>query len=280
MEYFPEIIGYFYKMSFRYTLLLCCALLLPNSHLHSQSADTVFQLSAVVYDDLYIPVFATHVININTQQGDVTDTLGIFRLAVHPSDTLMIRNIAFRDTLVSVEEVQQNLHIVIKRRHYQLEEARIFEWGATYEDFREAFIDMPVQQSLGASLGLPQQDPEKVPMEMDEKAVKSAGLLFTSPISFFYQNFNKHAKSARKAYWLKKNQTKQDQFETIVSPENISEITGLSGAKLDEFMRFLSRRMVCDLNCTELAIYSEIHGLWNVFQDLEDRGMLEGEGGD
>lgn len=277
MGFFPEIIGYFYNMSFRFTLLLFCFLLTMQSHLHAQSADTVFQISAVVYDDLYIPVPATHVININTHQGDVSDSLGIFRLPVHPSDTLLIRNIAFRDTLVSVAQIQQNLQIRLERRLYQLEEAKIFEWGATYEDFREAFIDMPVQQTLGASLGLPQQDPEKVPMEMDEKAVKSAGLLFTSPVSFFYQNFNKHAKSARKVYWLNKNQSKQDQFEAIIGPENISEITGLSGAKLDEFMRFLSRRMVCDLNCTELAIYSEIHGLWKVFQDLSDRGMLEEE---
>lgn len=275
MGFFPEIIGYFYNMSFRYILLLFCFLLAMQSNLQAQSADSVFQISAVVYDDMYIPVPATHVININTHQGDVSDSLGIFRLLVHPSDTLLIRNIAFRDTLVSVAEIQQKLQIRIERRLYQLEEAKIFEWGATYDDFREAFIDMPVQQTLGASLGLPQQDPEKVPMEMDEKAVKSAGLLFTSPVSFFYQNFNKHAKSARKVYWLNKNQSKQDQFEAITGPENISEITGLSGAKLDEFMRFLSRRMVCDLNCTELEIYSEIHSLWKVFQDLSDRGMLK-----
>jgi len=275
MGFFTEIIGYFYNMSFRCILLLFCFLLPIQSHIHAQPADTLFLISAVVYDDLYIPVPATHVININSHQGDVTDSLGMFSLAVHSSDTLLIRNIAFRDTLVSVAEMRQNLQIRIKRRLYQLEEAKIFEWGATYDDFREAFIDMPVQQTLGASLGLPQQDPEKVPMEMDEKAVKSAGLLFTSPVSFFYQNFNKHAKTARKVYWLKKNQSKQDQFETIIGPENVSEITGLSGAKLDEFMHFLSRRMVCDLNCTELAIYSEIHSLWKVFQDLSDRGMLE-----
>jgi len=275
MGHFPEIIGYFYNMSPRCILLLFCFLLPVKQHLHAQTADTVFLLSAIVYDDMYIPVPATHVININTHQGDVTDSLGIFRQAVHLSDTLLIRNIAFRDTLIPVAELQKILHIVIKRRLYQLEEARIFEWGATYEDFREAFIDMPVQQTLGASLGLPQQDPEKVPVEMDEKAVKSAGLLLTSPVSFFYYNFSKHAKSARKVYWLKKNHDKQDQFEAIIGPENISEITGLSGAKLDEFMRFLSRQMVCDLNCTELAIYSEIHKLWKIFQDLSDRGMLE-----
>jgi hypothetical protein len=156
-----------------------------------------------------------------------------------------------------------------------LQEARVFEWGASYDDFREAFIDMPVQQTLGASMGLPRQDPEKVPLEMDEKAVKSAGLLLTSPLSFFYYNFNKHAKSARKVYWLKKNQDKQDQFETVVSEENLSDITGLYGLEVQDFQLFLSQRMVCGIHCSELEIYSEIYGLWNVFQDLRERGMLK-----
>lgn len=240
----------------------------------AKQADTVFHLTAIVYDDSFIPVPATHVINLNTHKGDVTDSLGIFRLLVYPTDTLLIRNIAYRDTLVPVMEIQSIRHIRLKRRHYRLQEVKIFEWGATYEDFSEAFIEMPMQQTLGASLDLPQQDPDKVPLEMDKQAVKSAGLLLTSPVSFFYYNFNKHAKSARKVYWLKKNQAKHDQFDSIVSTENLSDITGLTGVKLQEFMLFLSQRMVCDINCAELAIYSEIHSLWKVYQELEERGML------
>lgn len=240
----------------------------------AQQPNTIFDLTAFVYDDSFIPVPATHVINMNTHQGDVTDSLGIFRLPVHLTDTLLIRNIAFRDTLVPVTKVEPNRYVRLKRRRYLLQEARIFEWGATYDDFREAFIEMPMQQTLGASMGLPQQDQDKVPLEMEEQAVKSVGLLLTSPVSFFYYNFNKHAKSARKVYWLKKNQAKYDQFDSIVSTENLSDITGLTGVKLQEFMLFLSQRMVCDFNCSELAIYKEIHGLWKVYQELEERGML------
>ncbi|MCD4710997.1 MAG: hypothetical protein K8R52_09130 [Bacteroidales bacterium] len=240
----------------------------------AQQHDTIFDLTAFVYDDLFIPVPATHVINLNTHKGDVTDSLGIFRLPVHLTDTLLIRNIAFRDTLVPVMEIQSIRHIRLKRRHYRLQEVKIFEWGATYDDFREAFIEMPMQQNLGATLGLPRQDPDKVPLEMDEQAVKSAGLLLTSPVSFFYYNFNKHAKSARKVYWLKKNQEEHDQFDAIVSMKNLSDITGLTGVKLQEFQIFLSQRMVCDFNCSELAIYKEIYGLWKVYQELEERGML------
>lgn len=262
-------------MSFRILFLIICIQFLFQSRLLAQSEDQIYMLSGIVYDEVYRPISASHVININSRKGDVTDSLGIFHLMVTSSDTLLIRNIAFRDTLISVLEVHANRHIRLKSRRYQLPEAKVFEWGSSYDDFREAFIGMPVGQSLGASLGLPQQDPDKVPMEMDEKAVKSAGLLLTNPISFFYYNFNKHAKSARKVYWLKKNQAEQDQFEAYFTSENLADITGITGSELEQFQLFLSQRIVCDRNSSEIEIYNEIYGLWDVFQDLRERGMLK-----
>ena len=274
MDHYPDLFGYFYDMPQRFLFPLICLLLLAQVRSLAQDGDTVFNLSAIIYDDLYIPVSATHVINVNTHTGDVTDSLGIFNLPVHWGDTLLVRNIAFRDTLVPVVQVFETRHIRLQRIRYPLKEARVFEWGATYEDFTEAFIGMPVQQSLGASLGLPQQDPEKVPVEMDEKAVKSAGLLLTSPISFFYYNFSKHAKSSRRLYWLEKNQEQQDRFESIVSAENIRDITGLSEMEVPSFMQFLGNRMECNFHCSELDIYTEIYALWDLYQDLRERGML------
>lgn len=255
------------------------ALFLQQVQLFSQSAERTHELSAIIYDEFYVPVAATHVINLNSHEGDVTDSLGIFRLPVYPTDTLLIRNIIFWDTLVPVSEAEINHYIRLRRRRYEIEEARIFEWGATYDDFREAFIGMPVQQTLAASMELPRQNPDKVPLEMNEEAVKSMGLLLTQPISYFYYNFSKHAKSARKVYWLKKNQEKQDQFDVLVSAENLSEITGLTGIKLQQFRAFLFTRIVCDFHCSELEIYNEIYGLWKVYQELEERGIPEDAAG-
>lgn len=274
MARFPDFIGYFYTMPLRASLSVLCVLLLSPFSIFGQEADTVYDLSAIVYDEFYIPVTATHVVNLQTHQGDVTDTLGIFTLTVRPGDTLLVRNIAFRDTLIAVSDVQANRQINLQRMRYPLQEARVFEWGATYEDFQEAFLGMPMQQTLSQSLNLPRQDPEKVPVEMDEKAVKSAALLLTSPISYFYYNFNKHAKSARKLYWLEKNQENRDLFETITGRENLGEITGLEGQDLDAFQVFLLERMLCDINCTELDLYKEIYGLWELYQDLRERGIL------
>lgn len=82
------------------------------------------------------------------------------RLTVHSSDTLLVRNIAFQNTLVPVMQIIEVKYIRIKRKFYPLQEVRIFEWGSTYNDFMEAVIEMPNQQTLGESMGFQKQDPE------------------------------------------------------------------------------------------------------------------------
>lgn len=252
------------------SILLAGFLLIVSLHqVSAQVPDSVFQLSGIIYDDLFHPVPASHVINMNSHAGDVTDSLGIFRLPVHMSDTLLVRNIAFQDTLVPVIRIIEVKNIRIKRKFYPLQEARIFEWGSTYNDFMEAIIEMPNQQTLGESMGLPQQDPDYIPYDMNEEALKSTAFLVTSPVSYFYYKFSKKEKSARKVYWLEKNREKHELFDKIISPDNISGITGLTGTELQAFLAFLHERMACDFKCTELRIYIEIHGLWEVYQELK-----------
>jgi hypothetical protein len=264
-------------MSFRVAFLTIGGLLLSLTILKAQSADSLQDLTGIVYDESFSPLAATHVINLSTRQGDVSDTLGIFHLRVRLTDTLLIRNIAFKDTRVAAGTVARDRFVILQRIYYPLQEAKIFNWGSTYEDFREAVIEMPTPETLGESLGLPQQDPDYVPLEMNEKEVRSAGLLLTSPLTYFYQNFNKYAKSARKVYWLEKNQKKQEAFDYLVSSENLKSVTGLTGDKLLEFRSFLLENMVCTLSCTELAVYEEIYGLWAVFMEMEARGMLDSQ---
>jgi hypothetical protein len=255
-------------MSARELLYAVLATLLFQVPLAGQQADSVFLLTGIVYNASFEPLSATHVINLRNREGDVTDSLGIFQMRVNETDTLLILNISYEDTLVVAAQIKAFPQIVLKSRYYELEEARIFEWGSTYQDFREAIIEMPNQQSLGASLGLPRQDPDYVPLEMDPRQVKSPAYLISSPISFFYQNFNKNAKSARKVYWMEKNREKMELFSSIVSADNLSSVTGLIGDQLLEFQSFLNSRMKCDFHCTELELYTEIYALWDVYREL------------
>ena len=68
---------------------------------------------------------------------------------------------------------------------------------------------------------------------------------------------------------MNKNREKVEAFEAIVSRENISEMTGLTGEALQQFLAFLWQRMVCDYKCTEVKVYSEIYGHWEVYQQMQ-----------
>jgi hypothetical protein len=243
-------------------------MLLMTTSLYSQDSDSAFNFTGIIYNKAFEPIAATHVINVNTQRGDVSDSLGIFTLPVHLGDTLWFRNIAFQETLAPVAGILEQRYIILKSVFYPLQEARIFTWGSSYEDFSEAVINTPAPQTLGESLGLPRQDPDYIPFDMDQSRLKSTGFLLRSPISFLYYNLSRKEKNRRKLFWNKKNQESNERFDAIVSSENLSNITGLSGDQLVEFMSYLFQKMVCDYKCTELKIYSEIYAHWDVFQHL------------
>ncbi len=255
-------------MTYRSIILSCIILAASQFHLSSQSSDSMMILSGIVYDQDFYPVPASHIINLNSHLGEVTDSLGIFRLPVKLTDTLLIRNIAFRDALVPVSQLSDQKYIIIKRKYYDLQEAKIFQWGSSYVDFKEAVVKMPIQETLGESMGLPRQDPNYIPFDMNEEALNSFGFLITSPVSYFYHNFSKQARSARKVYWLQRNEAQYKVFHEILDSENISSITGLTGADLQKFLTYLNGRLICDYKCTELQIYTEIHGFWEVYQKL------------
>jgi hypothetical protein len=255
-------------MHTRWSFLLVALFIASQAGINAQESDSIHLLTGIVFDDRFQPLPASHVINLNSHQGDVTDSLGIFSLPVRGSDTLLFRNIAFQDTLVPVNEVMKVKQVRLRRKYYPLQEARIFEWGSSYNDFKHAIVHMPNQQSLGESLDLPRQDPDYIPYEMNEEVIKSPLFLISSPVSFFYQNFSREAKSARKVYWLNKNRAKHQQFNEILHPENIASITGHRGEVLKNFILFLNENMVCDFNCPELEIHTEIHELWSIYRKL------------
>lgn len=248
-----------------YRALLLIILALMTSIAFSQETDSVFMISGLIYNRDYQPVEATHVININNYAGDVSDSLGIFRLPVSMGDTLLISNIAYMDTLVAFSSLGDSRIVFISETSYDLPGAKVFDWGSSYRDFKDAVVHRPQAQGLREQLGLPGQDPDYVPYNMDESHVESLGLLFTSPITYFYENFNRKARNRRKVYWLLRNRELHEIFNEITSPDNLSNITGLEGDELLKFMAFLFEKMECDHHCDELHIYSEIHAIWDLY---------------
>jgi len=180
------------------SLIIIVGLLFLTAILYSQNPDSTFQMGASIYDVDFNPVAATHVINMNNHVGDVSDSLGVFSLPVGEGDTLFFRNIAYREILVPVKQILENGYVVLEKIFYPLQEARVFPWGSSYEDFSRAIVNTPAPETLGESLGLPRKDPGYVPFDMDESLLKSTGFMLSSPISYLYYNHNKKEKKQAK----------------------------------------------------------------------------------
>lgn len=254
-------------------LLSAFSMLFISTILFSQNRDSTINITGVIYDRDLNPIAATHVINMNTHLGDVSDSLGIFRIPVRIGDTLLFRNIAFRETLMPASGIIENRFVILDKIYYQIQEARVFPWGSSYDDFSRAVVSSSAPQTLGESLGLPRQDPDYVPFDMDESKLKSTGFMLSSPISYLYYNHNKREQNKRKLYWNKKGREKNEIFDAIVSSESISQITGLSSNELLDFMAYMFEKLVCDSKCSEIKIYSEIYAHWEVYQQLHPESI-------
>jgi len=238
--------------------------------LYAQEDQGARSFSGTVYDEHFNPVPYTSVFATGTGEGDMTDSLGIFTLHIRKTDRISFYNISYRDTAVWVSWNDTHFYMKLRPRIYSLPGARIFKWGSTYEEMKTEFKNRGVPEELGEELGLPRQDPDHVPFEMDERKLKSPGFLLTSPVSFFYYNLSKREKHARRAYRLEKNKTLTEQFNRILSPENISGITGLEGRELESFIIYLNRTMNCTYRCSEIELVSEVLKIWNEYKERPD----------
>ncbi len=247
-------------------LLAIVLIVFTHTNLLSQIDDRTYQISGSVYDEHFNPLPYTHVIASGTASGDMTDSLGVFSIRIRENDKLTFLNITCQDTTIEVNQGMAVVLVKLRPKIYALPEAKIFNWGATYGDLQRDFRESGIPENLGAEIGLPRQDPGIIPFDMDEKRLKSAGFLISSPISFFYYNLSKHEKSLRKAYKLNKNQDAILQFNQTLSPGNVLRITGIERELLDDFMIFLNSHLHCDYRCSELELTAELQRIWILYQ--------------
>ena len=168
------------------------------SDITAQSDKLAYLFSGVVYDEFFRPLPYTHVVARGTGTGDVTDSLGIFSLYVRKNDQLSFYNISFQDTSRFVSSEDKGFYIILNKRYYSLKEARVYNWGSSYADFMDEVKRQGNVVTEGEKIGLPTQDPDLIPFDMDDKNIKSLRFFLASPISSLYYNLSKKEKGARK----------------------------------------------------------------------------------
>ena len=251
----------------RYFLLLLF-IAIALSEITAQNDRLAYFFTGVVYDEHFRPLPYTHVLARGTGVGDVTDSLGVFALYVRKNDQLSFYNISFQDTSRFVSSEDKGFSIILRKRYYSLKEARVYNWGSSYDDFIDEVKRQGDVVTEGEKIGLPTQDPDYIPFDRDEEKIKSLGFFIHSPLSSLYYNYNKQEKAARRAYQLEKDKALIDTFERILGVENISYITELKGDELVQFMFYLNDHLSCTYHCSELRLLTEIHSIWKRYLSL------------
>jgi hypothetical protein len=249
-----------------FLFLSCFLIFIPSQKIFPQYPDSIRSIMGSVNDANGNPLPLTHIINLNVKSGTITDSSGTFKINAKYGDILLIKNLAFIDTAVTILVNQRHIPIFLNQKKYSIPEVKIFEWGSTYEDFKQALLKMPVQESLGEKLNLPRQNPDITPFYLDSEYLSSIAFLVSSPLNYLYYNYNKTEISRRKVYELNKDKNLIDKFNKLYSYKNISYITGLKDQALLDFMIYLETRFDCDYHCSEMEIITELFLQWDNYK--------------
>jgi hypothetical protein len=237
----------------------------------AQNQDSIFKIKAKVCNEINAPLFYTHIINLRSGRGTISDTSGIFIINAKESDSILFRNLAYHDLVIATFELLTKKTIHMKIKLYALKEVKIFEWGSTYEDFRAKMMSLPVKEKWGEKLGLPQQKGNPISDYKNADVITNPFFAITNPVDFLYYNLNKKQQSIRKVIEFEKNEDLIRRFESVYNRKMASEITKLTGKDLDTFLIYLNNHFQCDFNCTEIEIENEIYKRWKNYKDGKNK---------
>ncbi len=257
-------------MKFTHSFLIFFVLFFSGEGIQAQNTDTIRRIEACICSESSIPLAWTHIINLSTGKGSISDSSGNFSLNVSGSDSILFRNLAYEELIIPSRQINSGDTVHLRIKYHPIEEVKIFEWGSTYADFKAKMKSMPVTENLGEKLGLPQQSGSAVPNYRNPEVLSNPLFAITNPVDFLYFNLSKKEQSIRKVMEFKQNEELIRKFESVYNRKSIAVLTGLDDEKLDLFLVYLNLNFTCDIYCTELQIATEIYRHWKVYGELKN----------
>ncbi len=199
--------------------------------------------SAKVYDGInYLPVQGANIYNLSTKKYVFTDKNGVFTIPVSIQDTLVISKSIYRQTIVVIHEGNINIEnesYLLFCKAILLKEVNVYALNPNYEGFKRdiATLKLPGVYQRLEGIQLTKED-----FANAEYATKGPNILrntaFASPITFLYNSFSKKAKMKQLYNEMMQYEDEIDKVQTKYNRELVSQITGLKGDNLMEFMVF------------------------------------------
>ena len=128
-----------------------------------------------------------------------------------------------------------------------------------YSDFKRKFLALKIKDNY-IDLKLP---------SMKYYSAKGS-LVFSGPVSFFYNAFSKEAQYIKKLEELQAYEPKQHKINSKYNKENIQHWTGLKGDELTKFVVFCHFDDTCLLSTSEYDLVKKVMAKLNEFKALND----------
>ena len=240
----------------------------------SQQRDSTVRFFGNLYDSKsYQPIEYAHIININGNNATISDSLGTFNLKIEPGDSLMISSIGYKTTYYQYTGPMQKVvfkSIPMEEEVYAISGVEVTPWG-TYQDFKRKFMSLDIKD--------PQEDVHPLLWEgiNREPELKEEPLNpgISSPITMIYSLFSKEIQSKQKLRELQKAQTKEDLLKEKYNPEQVRELTGLEGRKLERFMNYCNFSEEYILNTREYFILERVKRCYQQFMKLDSLHQMK-----
>jgi hypothetical protein len=248
----------------KYSFLLLIITSLSINLIYSQRVDKsvdsskVYTFSGKVIDDENVPVVFAHVVNKKRGLATITDSTGYFRIMAVNKDSIRISAIGFytKSIFINFSNKKDTALQIIKmtKKTYEIATVNIYE--LRWQVFKSEFMEQKVEE--------------------DKTAVRitnwMANLLPAGELTRIYQstmapgfaiNWKTKADKSRKkvAEMEKKYQLIAPKF----NDKMVTEITGLKGQEIYDFMQFCNFKEDFIIQATEYELMEEILRLWKEY---------------
>lgn len=207
---------------------------------YSLSAQKVFQIKGTVMEqDTSVQIPFAYVINLNSQNGVVTDMYGRFVISAGENDSLQISCLGFERIIVKVKSIpNENDSVKIQKRYYL--KKRVYELNEVYvnkfkikpneRDYMQRVIDRPKVQGIN---------------------------VVESPITALWQAFSKKGREMQKLEAIFTELLRKEEIERKLNTEILRKLLEDENITLEQF------RILCPEITDEFILSTDGYELYS-----------------
>lgn len=212
--------------------------------------------TARVFDGItYQPLSGASVYNMNTQKFAFTDKNGRFSIELSLNDTLIISKSTYRQYVAVIDQKLfygfEDFFLYYKAT--MLKEVTIIGINPSYEGFKKDIVtlELPDYYKRMEETQLSEWQKANAAFKPDGNILSLGGKVTLSPISFLYDKYSHKGKMGRLYNEMLDYEDEMERIQQKYNRELVSEITGLQGDELLDFM------MYCRFNYYDLVRWSD-----------------------